>query len=47
MEKSLKLKNILSKNKSKLLRNSYPDIYELRCDCGGKFIEEAKKGTLT
>ena len=30
-----KLKNILCNNKSKLLPNSYPGVYELSCDCGG------------
>ena len=30
-----KLKNILCNNKSKLLPNSYPGVYDLSCDCGG------------
>ena len=38
-----KLKNILCNNKSKLLPNSYPSVYELSCDCGGKSIGETKK----
>ena len=36
-----KLKNILCNN------NSYPGVYELRCDCGGKYIGETKKRVLT
>ena len=42
-----KLKNILCNNKSKLLPNSYPGVYELSCDCGGEYIGEAKKRVLT
>ena len=42
-----KLKNILCNNKSKLLLNSYPGVYELSCDCGGKYIGETKKRVLT
>ena len=38
-----KLKNILCNNKSKLLPNSYPGVFELSCDCGGKYFEEPKK----
>ena len=38
-----KLKNILCNNKSKLLPNSYPGVYELSCDCRGKYIGETKK----
>ena len=42
-----KLKNILCNNKSKLLPNSYPGVYELSHDCGGKYIGETKKRVLT
>ena len=42
-----KLKTILCNNKSKLLPNSYPGVYELSCDCGGKYIGETKKRVLT
>ena len=42
-----KLKNILCNNKSKLLPNSYPGVYELSCDCGGEYIGETKKRVLT
>ena len=42
-----KLKNILFNNKSKLLPNSYPRVYELSCDYGGEYIGEAKKRVLT
>ena len=42
-----KLKNILCKNKSKLLPNNYPDVYELSCDCGGGYIGEPKKRVFT
>ena len=42
-----KLKNILCNNKSKLLPNSYPNVYELSCDCGGEYIGETKKCVLT
>ena len=27
--------------------NSYPGVYELSCDCGGKYIGETKKRVLT
>ena len=28
------LRNTLSKNKDKLIPNSYPGVYELKCCCG-------------
>ena len=40
-----KLKNILCNNKSKLLPNSYPGVYELSCDCGGGIHWRNKKET--
>ena len=43
-----KLKNILCNNKSKLLPNSYPGVYELSCNCeGGNTLERQKKRVLT
>ena len=42
-----KLKNIPCNNKSKLLPNGYPGVYELSCDCGGEYIGETKKRVLT
>ena len=40
-----KLKNILCNNKSKLLPNSYPGIYELS-DCGENTLEKQKNVSL-
>ena len=37
-----KLKNIPCNNKSKLLQNSYPGVYELSCDCGGRHWRNKK-----
>ena len=37
-----KLKSILYNNKSKLLPNSYRDVYELSYDCGEEYIGETK-----
>ena len=42
-----KLKNTLCNNKSKLLPNSYPGVYELSCECGWRYIGETKKRVLT
>ena len=41
------LKFILCQNKSKLLRNSYPDVYALNCSCNGEYIDETKKKVMT
>ena len=30
------LRNTLSKNKDKLIPNSYPGVYELKCSCGSE-----------
>ena len=38
-----KLKNILCKNKDKLLPNSYPGVYQLKCSCGSKYNGEIRK----
>ena len=42
-----KLKNILCSNKSKLLPNSYPGVYELSCDCWGQIHWRNKKRVFT
>ena len=31
------LKNILCKNKDKLIPDSYPGVYELKCSCGSVY----------
>ena len=36
------LKNILCKNKDKLMPNSYPEVYELKCSCGSVYNGETK-----
>ena len=43
-----KLKNVLCNNKSKLLPNSYPCVYELSCDCvGANTMEKQKKNACS
>ena len=37
------LKNILHKNKEKLIPNSYPGVYELKCSCEPVYNGEIKK----
>ena len=37
------LKNILCKTKDKLIPNSYPGVYELKCLCGSVYNGETKK----
>ena len=44
---AVKLKNILCNNKSKLLPNSCPGVYELSCDCRGDYIGQTKKRVFT
>ena len=39
----LNLKNILCKNKDKLIPNSYPGVYELKCSWGSVYNGETKK----
>ena len=39
----MNLKLILCQNKSTLLLNSYPGLYELNCFCQSKYIGEKKK----
>ena len=41
------LKSILCQNKSKLVPNSYPDVYTLNCICNAKYIGETKKKVIT
>ena len=41
------LKNILCKNKDKLIPNSYPGVYELKCSCGSVYNGETKKKVIT
>ena len=38
-----KLKNIFSKNNDKLIPNSYPGVYVLKCSCGSVYNGETKK----
>ena len=40
-----KLENIVCNNKSKLLPNNYPGVYEISCDCGGGGIRWRNKKT--
>ena len=37
------LKNIWLKNKGKLIPNSYPGVYKLKCSCGSVYNGETKK----
>ena len=37
------LKDILCENKDKLIPNSFPGVYELKCSCGPVYIGETKK----
>ena len=41
------LKSLLCRNKTKLLPNSYPEVYELRCTCSSTYFGETKKKILT
>ena len=41
------LNNILCKNKDKLIRNSYPGVYELKCSCESVYNGETKKKIIT
>ena len=41
------LKNILCKNKDKLIPNSYPGVYELKCSCGSVYNGETKKKIIS
>ena len=35
------------RNKKKLLPNSYPGVYELKCTCNPGYFDENKKKILT
>ena len=37
------LKSLLCRNKTKLLLNSYPGVYELKCTCNSAYFGETKK----
>ena len=41
------LDSILCKNKDKLMSNSYPGGYELKCSCGSVYNGETKKKVIT
>ena len=41
------LKSLLRWNKTKLLPNSYPGVYELKCTCNSAYFGETKKKILT
>ena len=42
-----KLKNILCKKEDKLIPNSYPGVYELKCSCGSVHNGETKKKIIS
>ena len=39
----LNLKNLICRNKSKLLPNSFPSVYQLECTCNALSIGKTKK----
>ena len=41
------LKNLICRNKSKLLPNSFPGVYQLDCICNALYIGETKKKVIT
>ena len=41
------LKSLLCRNKTKLLLNSYPGIYQLKSTCNSAYFGETKKKILT
>ena len=41
------LKNLICRNKSKLLPNSFPSVYQLGCTCNALYIGETKKKVIT
>ena len=41
------LNSILCKNKDKLMPNSYPGVYELKCSCRSVYNRETKKKVIT
>ena len=42
-KKGPNLNSILCKNKGKLMLNSYPGVYKLKCPCGSVYNGETKK----
>ena len=41
------LNSLLCRNKTKLLHNSYPEVYELKCTFISGYFDETKKKMLT
>ena len=41
------LKNLICRNKSKLLPNSFSGVYQLDCTCNALYIDETKKKVIT
>ena len=41
------LKNLICRNKSKLLPSSFPGVYQLDCTCNALYIGETKKKVIT
>ena len=41
------MKSLLCQSKAKLLPNSYPGVYELKCTCNSAYFGETKKKILT
>ena len=41
------LKSLLYQNKTKLLSNSYPGVYKLKCTCNSAYFGETMKKILT
>ena len=39
---SASLKSVLCQNKSKVLPNSYPEVYQLQCSCQSRYLCETK-----
>ena len=40
-------KNLICRNKSKLLPNSFAGVYQLDCTCNGLYMSESKKKVIT
>ena len=40
-------KELICRNKSKLLPNSFPGVYQLDCTCNALYISETKKKVIT
>ena len=41
------LQNLVCRNKSKLLPNSFPGLYQSRCTCSALYLGETKKKVIT